>query len=100
MSPPCAAISPAATARPRPNPAPFAAKKPENIDAGQWAALQARARTLITTKVHPSYQAFADLYDLELKNKCRQSVGVSAMPQGAEYYAFQVRQQTFERHTA
>jgi uncharacterized protein (DUF885 family) len=29
-----------------------------------------------------------------LKGKCRQSVGVSAMPQGKEYYAFQVRSQT------
>ena len=56
--------------------------------------LQARAKTVITTKVNPAYQAFADLYDRDLKDKCRQSVGVSAMPQGPEYYAFQVRQQT------
>ena len=73
---------------------PFAAQRPEGIAAAEWAALQARARTVITTKVNPSYQAFADLYDRELKGKCRQSVGVSAMPQGPEYYAFQVRQQT------
>ncbi|MDP9424395.1 MAG: DUF885 domain-containing protein [Pseudomonadota bacterium] len=74
--------------------APFAAPRPENIPAAEWAALQGRAKTIITTKVNPSYQAFADLYDRDLKAKCRQSVGVSAMPQGAEYYAFQVRQQT------
>ncbi|HYC96265.1 MAG TPA: DUF885 domain-containing protein [Sphingomicrobium sp.] len=74
--------------------APFAAPRPENVPAAEWAALQGRARTIITTKVNPSYQAFADLYDRELKAKCRQGVGVSAMPQGAEYYAFQVRQQT------
>jgi uncharacterized protein (DUF885 family) len=74
--------------------APFAAQRPENVPAADWAALQARAKSLITAKVNPSYQGFADLYDRELKAKCRQSVGVSAMPQGKEYYAFQVRQQT------
>jgi len=74
--------------------APFAVQRPENIPAAEWAALQARAKTVITTKVNPAYQAFADLYDRDLKAKCRQSVGVSAMPQGREYYAFQVRSQT------
>jgi uncharacterized protein (DUF885 family) len=74
--------------------APFAGQRPESIPAAEWAALQARARNVITGKVNPAYQAFADLYDRDLKAKCRQSVGVSAMPQGADYYAFQVRQQT------
>jgi uncharacterized protein (DUF885 family) len=73
---------------------PFAAKRPENISAAEWAALQNRAKTLITAKVNPAYQGFADLYDRELKAKCRRTVGVSSMPQGAQYYAFQVRQQT------
>jgi uncharacterized protein (DUF885 family) len=79
--------------------APFAAQRPENIPAAEWEALQGRARTVITTKVNPAYQAFADLYEKELKAKCRQSVGVSAMPEGREYYAFQVRQQTTTRLT-
>jgi uncharacterized protein (DUF885 family) len=79
--------------------APFAAQKPANIDAGQWAALQTRAKALISGKVVPAYQAFADLYDRDLKNKCRQSVGVSAMPQGKEYYAYQVRSQTTTNRT-
>jgi uncharacterized protein (DUF885 family) len=74
--------------------APFAEQKPANIPASEWAALQDRAKSLVATKVNPAYQAFADLYDRDLKAKCRQSVGVSAMPQGREYYAFQVRQQT------
>lgn len=74
--------------------APFAGQRPDNIPAADWAALQARARDVITARINPAYQAFADLYDRDLKGKCRQSVGVSAMPQGAEYYAFQVRQQT------
>lgn len=74
--------------------APFATSRPQSIPAEQWAALQARGRNIVTQKVYPAYQAFADLYDRQLKDKCRDSVGVFAMPQGAEYYAFQVRQQT------
>ena len=74
--------------------APFAGQRPDNIPAADWAGLQARARNVVTTKLNPAYQQFADLYERELKAKCRQSVGVSSMPQGAEYYAFQVRQQT------
>ncbi|HVF37067.1 MAG TPA: DUF885 domain-containing protein [Sphingomicrobium sp.] len=73
---------------------PFAAKRPENIGAAEWAALQARARTVIGTRVNPSYQAFADVYDRQLKGKCRQSVGVSAMPQGEEYYRYLVKSYT------
>jgi uncharacterized protein (DUF885 family) len=73
---------------------PFTGQRPQNISADQWAALQGRAKALITSRVNPAYQGFADLYDRDLKGKCRQSVGVSAMPQGKEYYAFQVRSQT------
>ena len=79
--------------------APFAVQRPANIDPGPWAALQARAKTLIAGRINPAYQGFADLYDRDLKAKCRQSVGVSAMPQGKEYYAFQVRQQTTTNRT-
>jgi uncharacterized protein (DUF885 family) len=78
---------------------PFTGQRPESVSASQWTELQARAKTAITTKVNPAYQAFADLYDRELKNKCRQTVGVSAMPQGPEYYASQVRQQTTTKLT-
>jgi uncharacterized protein (DUF885 family) len=78
---------------------PFAVQRPANIEAGQWATLQSRAKSIIATKVIPSYQGFADVYDRDIKAKCRQSVGISAMPQGKEYYAFQVRSQTTTNRT-
>jgi uncharacterized protein (DUF885 family) len=74
--------------------APFAATKPATVSDGQWADLQARARTLITTKINPAYQSWATVYRSDIAPKCRKSVAVSAMPQGKEYYAFLVRQQT------
>lgn len=73
---------------------PFASARPAGISEADWAAMQARARTLVTTRINPAYQSFADTYARDLKGKCRASVGVSALPQGAAYYAFQVRQQT------
>ncbi len=78
---------------------PFAAAKPGNVSAGQWADLQARAKALIADKINPSYQAFATTYDRDLKVRCSKSVSVSDQPNGAAYYAFQVRQQTTTKLT-
>ncbi len=69
---------------------PFAAERPAAIPGADWQRLQARARDLIQGQITPSYRDFAALYDRELKAKCRQSVGVSALPQGKEYYAYLV----------
>ena len=78
---------------------PFAAQKPASVTAAQWAELQARAKTLITDKINPSYQAFATTYDRDIKDRCSKSVSVSSQPGGAAYYAFQVRQQTTTKLT-
>lgn len=74
--------------------APFAAQRPTNVSEAQWADLRARAKALIGSKINPSYQAFAATYDRQLKDRCSKSVSVSSQPNGAAYYAFQVRQQT------
>ena len=79
--------------------APFTANRPANVTAAQWADLQARAKTLITARVNPSYQAFAETYDRQIKGKCSQSVSISSQPGGAAYYAYQVRQQTTTKLT-
>ena len=73
---------------------PFAGQKPQNISEAAWADLKARASALIRDKINPSYEGFAKLYDAQLAAKCRTTVGASSLPQGKEYYAFQVRQQT------
>jgi uncharacterized protein (DUF885 family) len=74
--------------------APFATPKPAAVTDAQWADLQARAKVLIAGKLNPAYTNWATVYRTELAGKCRQSVGVSALPRGKEYYAFLVRQQT------
>ena len=74
--------------------APFAENRPESVSPAEWEALKARAATLIRDRINPSYQAFGELYETHLASKCGQSVAVSALPQGEDYYAFLVRTYT------
>jgi len=74
--------------------APFAGEKPGNISQADWDSLKSRAAALIRDRINPSYEAFARLYATELASKCRQTVAASALPQGREYYAYQVRNYT------
>ena len=73
---------------------PFAAPRLASVSAADWTAMQARARNIIATRINPSYQAFDDAYSRDIKGKCRAAVGASALPGGAAYYGYQVRQQT------
>jgi uncharacterized protein (DUF885 family) len=73
---------------------PFAGARPATIGEADWAALQARARTIITTIVNPAYQKHLDFYTHEYLPHCARSDSVSAQPRGAEYYALQVREHT------
>lgn len=70
---------------------PFAGDRPNAISAAEWTALQARARRAITAVVNPAYQRHLDFYLNEYKPRCARSDSVRDQPQGAEYYAFQVR---------
>lgn len=74
--------------------APFAGARPVDASAAEWTALQARARTLISGTVEPEYRRFADFYAKEYAPKCRTSVGASAMPGGAQWYAYRARVET------
>ena len=73
---------------------PFAGDRSSTVTAADWQALKTRAAALIRDQINPSYARFGQLYDSQLKSTCRQSVGVSALPQGKEYYAFLVRTHT------
>lgn len=70
---------------------PFLGNAPQGMGAADWAAMKARAATLIQGTVEPEYRKFADYYAKDYKPKCRASVGIAATPQGAAYYALQVR---------
>jgi uncharacterized protein (DUF885 family) len=73
---------------------PFAGPRPASINEADWAALQARARTIVTTIVNPAYQKHLDFYLHDYLPHCARSDSVSAQPRGAEWYALQVREHT------
>ncbi len=73
---------------------PFAGQRPATIAAADWAELQARARTIIADVINPAYQKHLDFYTREYRPNCARSDSVRDQPNGAAYYAFQVRQQT------
>jgi uncharacterized protein (DUF885 family) len=73
---------------------PFSGARPSAIPEADWAALQARARTIISTIVNPAYQKHLDFYLHDYLPHCARSDSVSAQPRGAEYYALQVREHT------
>lgn len=73
---------------------PFAGQRPASIAEADWSALRARARTIITETLNPAYQRHLDFYTREYKPHCARSDSIRDQPRGADYYAFQVRQQT------
>ena len=73
---------------------PFLGNKPNDTSDAEWAAMKTRAATLITATLNPEYQKFADYYLNDYKPKCRATAGISATPQGRNYYALQVRSHT------
>ena len=73
---------------------PFKGQRPVDMSDAEWTTMQARAVSLIRTVVVPEYDKFAQFYLKEYKPKCRKTVGASAMPQGAAWYAFQARSHT------
>ena len=74
--------------------APFAKPRPAYVSEADWSAMQARARTLITTAIVPAYRDFLTFYTKEYQPKCRTTVGIGATPGGAAYYAYRAREMT------
>jgi uncharacterized protein (DUF885 family) len=74
--------------------APFKNNKPLDESDADWAGMKARAVSIIRDVLTPEYSKFNTFYLKEYKPKCRKTVGASAMPQGAAYYAAQARSHT------
>jgi len=73
---------------------PFTRARPATIPEADWAAMQARARTIITDTLNPAYRRHLEFYRSEYLPHCARSDSISAQPGGADYYAFQVRSNT------
>ena len=79
---------------------PFAAERPTNIPAADWAALQARAKTLIHGDLRAAYAKHLAWYQGSYKPRCNPAVGASALPNGKAYYDYRIRTQTTTNRSA
>ncbi len=73
---------------------PFNRARPLDVNDADWTVMKTRAISLIRDVIAPEYGKFAQFYLKEYKPKCRKTVGASAMPGGAGWYAFQARSHT------
>jgi uncharacterized protein (DUF885 family) len=73
---------------------------PETIPAGERAAIEARWRAAIRDRLVPAYRRLADFIATEYAPAARDSVGWSALPDGAAWYRYQIRVQTTTDLTA
>jgi uncharacterized protein (DUF885 family) len=80
--------------------APFAKDRPDEIPAADWSALQARAKALIDGPLRAAYAKHFDWYRTQYAPRCAKEAGVSAQPDGADYYNFRIRQMTTTDLTA
>jgi uncharacterized protein (DUF885 family) len=73
---------------------PFTNPRPADISEAEWAAMQGRARELISAVLNPAYAKHRDFYRASYAPRCAKSDSISAQKGGREYYAFRVRQET------
>jgi uncharacterized protein (DUF885 family) len=73
---------------------------PETIPARERAAIEARWRAAIRDRLVPAYRRLADFIETEYAPAARDSVGWSALPDGAAWYRYQIRVQTTTDLTA
>lgn len=79
--------------------APFRKARPSTISEADWAAMSAKAKTLITGEIVPAYREFQRFYVTEYAPRCRKDNGDAGMPQGAQWYAYKVRLMTTTTRT-
>ena len=79
---------------------PFTRKRPDTIEAAEFAALSADAADAINSVIKPALQKQLDWYVASYKPKCAKEPGVSAQPNGAAYYEYRIRNQTTTTLTA
>jgi uncharacterized protein (DUF885 family) len=79
--------------------APFLRARPADATEAEWTALKSRAAGTVQ-RLNIEYGRAAEFYRSEYAPKCARTVGVSAQPGGAAYYAFRIRQLTTTDYSA
>ncbi len=81
----------------KPEESPFLAplkKFPSSVPAAEQKRIQKEATNAVTTQVLPAYARFGRFLTAQYIPKAHEESGISAIPDGAAYYAFRIRQST------
>jgi uncharacterized protein (DUF885 family) len=73
---------------------PFKRPRPADMSDADWAAMKARAVTLVKDVLAPEYRRYLAHYLKDYKPKCAAKVGASNLPQGQAYYAYRAASHT------
>ena len=65
-----------------------------DITPAEQERLRAEARQIIEANVLPAFKRFRDFFVTDYLPRCRSSIGASALPDGAAYYAFAAHSHT------
>ncbi|HEX7168993.1 MAG TPA: DUF885 domain-containing protein [Acidimicrobiales bacterium] len=68
--------------------------RPDGIAADDWEELVADARAAVTDAAAPAFRRFAAYLESTYAPACRETTAMADLPDGAEWYAELVRQQT------
>ncbi len=74
--------------------APFARARPATIAPADWSAMQAEARTLVSTRINPALEKHRAYFVTEYLPRCARAPGIAAQPGGSAYYAHRIRVET------
>ena len=72
---------------------------PQDFPAADRERLTAAYRSMIETKIFPTYRRLHDFVRDEYLPKCRDTVGLGALPDGKAWYAYNVREITTTDYT-
>jgi len=67
---------------------------PKSVSAAEQKRITGEMLQAISTDVLPMYKRFAGFLKAEYIPKARKDIGIDAIPDGAAYYAFRIRQST------
>ncbi|PTQ10924.1 DUF885 domain-containing protein [Sphingomonas oleivorans] len=73
---------------------PFQGARPADMSEADWAAMRRRAAALIRDSIYPENRALLDYYRKGYAPNCRKTLGASAMPGGAGWYAAEAKVMT------
>jgi len=69
-------------------------KFPETVSAADQERLRKTGRELVQQKVLPAYQKLSDFWTKDYYPNTRETIGISALPNGQEWYSYMARAHT------